>query len=90
MIDWIGDPDDSLLRGCPVKQPSRREAVYEIWRVRVKGGVQKWRVDRIRQAVAGSWPGFDDVVVGWFSKEAGAREAAEIDLENLAPRPNHG
>lgn len=90
---WIDQMADSCDWGSPAVQPSPREVSYEIHPVGVPhagGIVKKFRVDRIRQDPAGLWADSSIDVVGWFASKKGAKEAAEIDLENLAPRPNHG
>ena len=92
MIDWIDRMAlEGHLLGSPRRQPGRLVVSYGVYRASVNVGgriVWRYRVDRRRQQAGGSWLHFDEVVVGWFASEPGAMEAAEIDLENLAPRPN--
>ena len=94
MLKWlfIEMMADSHYWGDPVVQPSPREVSYELHPVGIfhaGGVVPKWRVDRVRQDSPGSWEESSIDVVGWFASKKGAKEAAAIDLENLAPRPNH-
>jgi hypothetical protein len=88
---WIDQMADSCDWGDPVVQPSPRKVSYEIHPVGIPHAgriVKKWRLDRIRQDFPGSWGESSIDVVGWFASKKGAKEAAAIDLENLAPRPN--
>ena len=95
-FSWTGsifDRRPEAIRACKggCGERTRREVEYEIHEVRVKvwgWSVPKWRVGRVREVRSGLWLDSEGVVVGWLSSEAIAKEAAEIDLENLAPRPN--